>query len=331
MGSMKLHDAARCAARQRIGQRCAFGKRDGRTPRSTPAAAIPNTTSNTQPSRNTKRAEPTATAFRSRTGISAPRQTYRPRSRASADLTPGTIYHWRVVASNVTGTTYGPDRTFTTFPFVPVLEDSCANVHVRQQTGAGQLLDCRAYELVSAANTAGYDVESDLVPNQSPYPGYPDAEAPSRVLYAVHDGGIPGTDHPTNRGPDPYVATRNAETGWSTEYVGVPANNPFSAAPFSSIPSGASADLETLAFGGPGGCSPCFEGGYTGIPVRLPDGSLVQGMSGPARTRAPPPTPTATSPRTSRRTANTSSSAPPRGLPKAATAPPAMSRSTTTT
>ena len=92
---------------------------------------------------------------------------------------------------------------FTTFPFVPVLEDSCSNAHVRQQTGAAQLLDCRAYELVSAANTAGYDVESDLVPNQTPYPGYPDAETPSRVLYAVHDGGIPGTNHPTNRGPTP--------------------------------------------------------------------------------------------------------------------------------
>ncbi len=193
-------------------------------------------------------------------------------------LTPGTTYHWRLVATNVTGTTFGPDRAFRTFPFVPVLEDSCANVHVRQQTGAGQLLDCRAYELVSAANTAGYDVESDLVPNQTPYPSYPDAEAPSRVLYAVHDGGIPGTDNPTNRAADPYVATRNSETGWSTEYAGVPANNPFSSAPFSSIPSGASANLETLAFGGPEGCSPCFAGGYTGIPVHLPDGSLVQGM-----------------------------------------------------
>ena len=52
-------------------------------------------------------------------------------------------------------------------------------------------------------------------------------------------------------------ATKN---GWSTEYVGVPADNPFSTAPFSSIPSGASADLETFAFGGPDGCSPCFAG-----------------------------------------------------------------------
>ena len=50
--------------------------------------------------------------------------------------------------------------------------------------------------------------------------------------------------------------------------------------PFTSIPSGADASLETFAFGAPGGCSPCFAGGYTGIPVRLPNGKLVQGMAG---------------------------------------------------
>ena len=204
-------------------------------------------------------------------------------------LVPGTIYHFRLVASNVTGTTNGPDRTFTTFGFTQLLEDPCPNAHVRQQTGAAQLLDCRAYELVSAADTAGYDVESDLVPGQSPYGGYPEAENPQRVLYAIHNGGIPGTNHPTNRGLDPYVATRGKE-GWSTEYAGVPANNPFSADPFSSIPSGADAGLETFAFGGSGGCSPCFEGGYTGVPIHLPDGSIVQGMVGP-ETQAPAPNP----------------------------------------
>ena len=145
-------------------------------------------------------------------------------------------------------------------------------------------LDCRAYELVSAAHSGGYDVESNLTEGQAPYAGYPEAEDPSdpkasaRVLYAVHDGGIPGTNNPTNRGPDPYVATRG-ESGWSTEYIGVPANNPFSAAPFTSIPSGADASLETFAFGAPGGCSPCFEGGYTGIPVHRPGSKeVVQGM-----------------------------------------------------
>ena len=195
------------------------------------------------------------------------------------NLSPATTYHWRIVAESVGGTTVGPDRSFTTYSFAPLLNDSCANAHVRQQTGAAQLLDCRAYELVSAANTGGYDVESDLVSGQSPYPSYPEAQNPPKVLYAVHGGGIPGAGHPTNRGADPYIATRGNE-GWSTEYVGIAANNPFSAKPFSSVPSGASAGLETFAFGGPEGCSPCFGPGgiETGIPVRLANGELVQGM-----------------------------------------------------
>jgi len=204
------------------------------------------------------------------------------------NLTPATVYHWRLVAESVGGTTKGPDRTFTTYSFIPLLRDPCPNAHARQQTGAALLLDCRAYELVSAPNTGGYDVESDLVPGQTPYAGYPEAENPSKVIYAVHGGGIPGAGHPTNKGPDPYIATRGEE-GWSTEYVGVPANNPFATKPFSSVPAGASAGLETFAFGGAEGCSPCFEGGYTGIPVRLANGDLVQGMV-PSKGISPSPT-----------------------------------------
>ena len=60
---------------------------------------------------------------------------------------------------------------------------------------------------------------------ETPFGDYPEAESPPRVLYGVHDGGIPGTGHPTNRGVDPYVATRG-EDGWFTTYVGIPANDP---------------------------------------------------------------------------------------------------------
>ncbi len=86
---------------------------------------------------------------------------------------------------------------------------------------------------------------------------------------------------PTNKGSDPYVATRG-ENGWTTEYVGVPANDPGASAsePFSSVPSGANSEPRYFRLRRPGGCSPCFEGGYTGIPVRLADGELVQGMAG---------------------------------------------------
>ena len=63
---------------------------------------------------------------------------------------PGTTYHWRVAAVNTNKLTptFGPDETFTTFPFVELGHDPCPNAHVRQQTGAARLLDCRAYERV---------------------------------------------------------------------------------------------------------------------------------------------------------------------------------------
>jgi hypothetical protein len=205
----------------------------------------------------------------------------------SADLTgldPSTTYYYRFVATNAAGAPVaGPDLKFTTFAENPPFDSSCDNNLARQQTGAGFLSDCRAYELVSAADQGGYDVESDLVPGQMPFGGYPQADG--KVLYGVHNGAIPGAGKPTNRGVDPYVATRDAgHERWDTEYVGIPADAP-SEEPFSSTPAGADSDLESFAFGGSKICRPCFvdsESGEesTGIPVRLPSGELTQGMVG---------------------------------------------------
>ena len=203
-------------------------------------------------------------------------------------LSPGTTYHYRIVATNAQDTTEGPDRTFTTFPFVSLLRDPCPNALVRKQTGAALLPDCRAFELASAADQGGYDVESDLVPGQNPYGGYPAAIGPSRLLYSVHFGAIPETDHPTNLGPDPYVATRG-EDGWTTQYVGVPANSSPGAEPFGSPVIEADVSLSSFAFGGPTLCDPCFANGSTGIPIRLPNGALVQGMVGSLPVATPEP------------------------------------------
>jgi len=192
-------------------------------------------------------------------------------------LEQATTYHYRVVAENFLKTATGAARTFTTLAFASPT-DPCPNAHVRQQTSSAGLLDCRAYELVSAANSGGYDVESSLIEGQTPFAGYPEAE--DRVLYGVHGGGIPGTNHPTDRGLDPYLATRTNE-GWTTEYVGIPSNATPSTSPFASPLQGADAGLDTLAFGGSELCSPCFPDGSTGQPLRLPNRELTQGMSGP--------------------------------------------------
>jgi Fibronectin type III domain len=191
-------------------------------------------------------------------------------------LEPGVTYHYRVVAQNAKGITNGADHQFSTFG-PPSFNADCPNVLARQQTGAALLLDCRAYELVSAANAGGYDVESNLVPGQAPLTAYPRAQG--RLLYSLHAGVIPGVaGNPTNKGVDPYVATRGPD-GWSTGYVGIPADAP-SDAPFASTLLAADSALDTFAFGGPDICSPCFGNGAVGIPIHMPDGSLQQGMGG---------------------------------------------------
>ena len=218
----------------------------------------------------------------------------------------------------------GTDRTFTTFS--PPFTDPCPNAHVRQQTGAALLLDCRAYELVSAANTGGYDVESDLVAGQTPFGGYPEAGHP-RVLYAVHDGGIPGTGNPTNHGLDPYVATRTAAR-LEHQLRRHPRRRPRRhRRPSPRLLGRADASLDTFAFGGPDICSPCFADGTTGIPVRMPDGSLVQGMVGSLNPAPRPKRPASCRQDASRPTARTSSSARPPGSSRTATST-ATSRST---
>ena len=70
---------------------------------------------------------------------------------AAKGLAPGTMYHYRVVATNGLGTVTGPDRTFTT---ETGQEAVCPNEQLRQGFSAG-LPDCRAYELVTPPNKSG--------------------------------------------------------------------------------------------------------------------------------------------------------------------------------
>lgn len=201
-------------------------------------------------------------------------------------LSPATTYYYRLVATNEKGSNAGPDRTFATYA-APQIGD-CANNLARQQTHAALLLDCRAYELVSASNQGGYDIESDLVAGQTHYAGY--AAAKDRALYGVHNGVIPNSGgKPTNRGLDPYLATRDAgNERWNTTYVGIPADIG-SSSPFSSALTEADGSLRSFAFGGADLCNPCFGDGSVGIPIHRPDGSLIQGMAGSLPVALPVP------------------------------------------
>jgi hypothetical protein len=194
-------------------------------------------------------------------------------------LTPGTKYHYRVVATNSTTSTPSPDHTFTTYAYPNGGADPCPNALARQQSGTAGLLDCRAYEQVSAVDTGGYDVESNQIPNGAPIAGFPDAGKPARVAYTTSSGSIPGTGNPTAHLGDPYVATRSGD-GWKTEYVGIPANGTPQVESFSSPLLGADGSLSSFAFGGPGLCQVCLPDGSQGVPIRTGSGQLVQGMAG---------------------------------------------------
>ena len=78
--------------------------------------------------------------------------------------------------------------------------------------------DCRAYELVSAANANGTALFAE-----GPTSGF--ASSPSKFAYAGFLNAIPGSGEPQNSafGAELYVATRKQD-GWHTRYVGVPGN-----------------------------------------------------------------------------------------------------------
>jgi DNA-binding beta-propeller fold protein YncE len=191
-------------------------------------------------------------------------------------IQPSTLYHVRLVVENGAGA-LERSLEFRTYP-APPTDDPCGNRAVRQQTGASLLLDCRAYELVSAANAGTYDVESDLVPLQTPFLASPNAH--DRVLYGLHYGSIPNiAGDPPNYGLDPYVAERSGN-GWVTRYVGIPAEGMADDEGYGSPLLGSDDSLSSFAFGGEGICDPCFAGAGTNIPVRLNGGAPVPGMVG---------------------------------------------------
>ncbi len=122
-------------------------------------------------------------------------------------LTPGTVYHYRVVATNANGTSEGADTTFTTRP---------ASI-----TGP-TLLDGRAYELVSPPEKDGATL---LRIGGAPGPtggGVIEAEPEGNAFTYVSNEAF---DEPVASAfPNQYVATRGAG-GWSNVNVTPPMNS----------------------------------------------------------------------------------------------------------
>jgi len=130
-----------------------------------------------------------------------------------AGLSPGTTYHFRVLATNGSGTTPGPDKSFTTYATVAP-DTGCPNQAFRVGPGAN-LPDCRGYEMVSPIDKNGSDIFTTFNNrnsfNQSSVNG-------DKITYSAD--AIFG-DQPSGRNASQYIATRGP-SGWASHGINAP-------------------------------------------------------------------------------------------------------------
>lgn len=122
---------------------------------------------------------------------------YDPRtvSRSLSGLKPGTLYHYRLVAVNGAGTTYGGDATLTTDP-----------------GGVAR----RGYEMVSPMDKEGVPVDQDFTGARTNADG-------TAMVYATRKTALPGTSV-ANFVPR-LLSTRDPLLGWSSSLLDLPEDN----------------------------------------------------------------------------------------------------------
>lgn len=194
-------------------------------------------------------------------GTLAPSTETLPLTAAATGLAPGTSYRFRLVAESEAGAG-DEEMAFATFPVRDVF-GGCDNEARRTGPSAG-LPDCRAYELVTPADTNG----------QPPFGGttnpfFPTAlanRAGDRLSFKVAGGAIPGFDVTGSHFGDPYLSARE-EDGWRTASAGPTGTE------IEEVLSGSSSRDQKYSFWKTG-----KQGGSAGIPgveityVRHPDG-----------------------------------------------------------
>ncbi len=135
---------------------------------------------------------------------------------SAKDLSPGTTYYYRAVATNGLGSVAGPDQTFTT---VAAAQATCPNEAERSGASAG-LPECRTYELVTppGKSSAQPDVKVEKQSNEEESNEYPGGLSDNM---AAGDGDrfgytsaevMPGAQSPGLE----FIATRGPN-GWSSE------------------------------------------------------------------------------------------------------------------
>jgi hypothetical protein len=122
-------------------------------------------------------------------------------------LQPGTTYHYRLVASNETGSATGEDHVFTTRAS-PLA--TCPNADFRKGVAA-HLPDCRAYEQVSPTDKGGFDVGN--IRGGNPDAGGPTSPDGGAVAFQSF-GAFAGTRW--GGSATLYYVSRRDAGGWST-------------------------------------------------------------------------------------------------------------------
>jgi hypothetical protein len=151
----------------------------------------------------------------------------------ASGLTPGMHYSFRVIATNEDGSDEA-EGSFATYPSLPAEPSPCPNALLR--TGLSALLpDCRAYELVTPADTngrapLGAENEGGGWASRQASP------AGDKVPFRVEGGSLPGFGGGVGglKG-DPYLATRTS-AGWSSAYTGPSGAEAASIAPGTTSP-----------------------------------------------------------------------------------------------
>ena len=136
-------------------------------------------------------------------------------SAAAGGLEPGTRYRFRLTVSNAEGSD-AMEGVFSTYPSTPVDSGSCENDLLR--SGLSALLpDCRAYELVTPADTNGRAPlgVGHEIGNFTSHQVSPTGDA---LYFRVEGGTLPGTGIGSYLG-DPFLAKRGP-SGWSTTFSG---------------------------------------------------------------------------------------------------------------
>lgn len=149
------------------------------------------------------------------TGTIPPQSSAREVIGAADGLTPGTPYRFRVVATNSKGTDEAAGF-FKTYADAPI-SAACPN-QVFRIGFSSALPDCRAYELVTPADTNGRPPKGvGFVGDR--FPTLQVSPSGDAASFVTEGGSIPGTEGTGGFNGDAYRASRGA-SGWSTVRTG---------------------------------------------------------------------------------------------------------------